>query len=288
MKKYPNASSKTEVEILKIIDDDSIDYNKDAYREMLGKIMVPDESYEIKVRVGKIREAFTKGNTTHDTYLISLENNSSSTHPEFNQHLNSLRNLVKDENEYNIAKYAEDDVRMMRKTPDKEIANEDIAIAISHHLLRSKEKENISYKERTCFDDTHKNLYGIYRNASTFLEPEKRNYIREAFANNPEKAMEFSNTPNTVAPKDDREHPMMPKIWKALEIGRNYQSKVVNSDVFNRFTDKAKKNQIERLANISNSSLLIFGKNEDVAKDLLQAQAAYKKVSNPKGQSFTI
>ena len=100
MNKYPNASSKTEVEILKAIDDNS--YNKDAFREMLGKMIVPDEDKENKIKLGTIREGYAKGEITPEAYLMSLENNSSSDREELKEHLSSLREVIKEPNEYTI------------------------------------------------------------------------------------------------------------------------------------------------------------------------------------------
>jgi hypothetical protein len=263
MSKYPNASSKTEIDILKTIDTDG--YNKEAFREVLGKMLVPDEDRENKVKLGTIRESFAKGDITPQAYLMSLENNSSSGRPEFQNHLTSLREIIKDPNEYSISKYAEDEVRMMRGSSDKEAPNEEIATAITHQLLKYKYQEDIS------FDDTHKNLHGVFKNAKNFLEPDTHNYIREVFVNNPEKAMEVTGSPSTVAPKEDKEHPMMPKIWKALDIARGFREKVLESELFDRFPPSVKENQVRGLANVSNASLVIFGESEEVNKSLSKA-----------------
>lgn len=263
MNKYPNASSKTEVEILKAIDDNS--YNKDAFREMLGKMIVPDEDKENKIKLGTIREGYAKGEITPEAYLMSLENNSSSDREEFKEHLSSLREVIKEPNEYTISKNAENDVRMMRKSNNEDVPNDEIATAISHQLLKHKFQEDIS------FEKTHKNLNGIFKNAKNFLEPNKHNYIRDFFVNNPEKAKEMTDYPSTVAPKENKEHPMMPKIWKALDIARNFREDVIESPIFNRFSDVMKENQARSLANVSNASLVIFGESEEVVKSLSKA-----------------
>ena len=263
MNKYPNASSKTEVEILKAIDGNS--YNKDAFREVLGKMLIPDESQENKIKLGTIRESFAKGDITPEAYLISLENNSSSDRPEFKNHLSSLRDVIKDPNEYTVSKYAENDVRMMRQSNNEAAPNEEIATAITHQLLKHKHQEDIP------FEETYQNLHGVFKNAKNFLEPDKHNYIREVFVKNPEKAMEVTGSPSTVAPKEGAEHPMMPKIWKALDIARTFRDNVVESQSFNRFPDTMKENQAKSLANVSNASLVIFGENDEVLKSLSKA-----------------
>lgn len=284
MKKYPNASSKVELEILKAIDSDG--YNKNAFREVLGKMMIPDESAENKVKLGRVRENYAKGDIEPEAYLISLENNNSTKTPEFENHLSSLRKMIKDPSENNIAEYAECDVKMMRKSPDKNVPNEDIATAISHHLLKYKKEEDIS------FENTYHNLHGIYKNASHYLEPDKHNYVREVFENNPDKATQETNSPVRIAYKEEKEHPMMPKIWKALEIGREYQSNLVSSPLFKNFPDNVKEKQAKHLANISNSSILIFGQDDFINKDLMKAynvnNELLKSNKNKKGTSLSI
>ena len=39
------------------------------------------------------------------------------------------------------------------------------------------------------------------KNAKNFLEPDKHNYIREVFVNNPEKAKEMTDSPSTCSSK---------------------------------------------------------------------------------------
>ena len=64
---------------------------------------------------------------------------------------------------------------------------------------------------------------------------------------------------------------MIPKIWKALDIARTFRDNVLESKSFNRFPDTMKESQAKSLANVSNASLVIFGKSEEVLSSLSKA-----------------
>lgn len=275
MNTYPNASSITEVNILEKVDDPN--YNNKAYQTLLGNMMLPFGDEKTCLKVGKVRERYAKGDIDDVAYMISLDNVLPNN--ELSEMRSSLRNMINEPTDYNIAKFAETDVACMRNYKGREkVPNTEIASAITHKLYQKKTQEDV------CFKETYERLDSSFRNIQYFLDPNKKDYIREAFLNNPEKAKEISGG-LYPSPKEGKDHPMIEQIGIALEIQRNYMSKIIDSPTFDQFPNSIKQQVVGKLAASSNTSLILFGDNPEIDKDLEKAFLKNKEIRKSINQS---
>lgn len=271
MKKYPNATNEHELKLLESIDSEK--YCKDKMRELLGGMFSPKSSQEDKIKLGTIREDYAKGNITDRDYVMSLRANDVKN-PNLSNHINSIVECSISPNEYNLANKANNDVFFMR---GGEAKGHEVALAITHNIINSTGDKNIS------FGHTHKNLSHTFKNANIYLEDENHNHIRDAMVRNPKG---FTDAPIDLSIKEGKEHPMMAKIWKSLDIDMDFKEKMIKSSTFNRFPEKTKENQISKLQYVSKVSWAIFGNSDKIEEKLKTSNNALKKIKKSNNISF--
>lgn len=272
-KMYPNASSDIELKILEAIDDEKHDSQK--YKKLLGSMITQDPDNEKNDIIGDIRYRHSTGEINDKTYLISLENNLDENNNKFSLYFDSLNNYINDKTEFNTATFAENDVKLMKNNDTKP---EDIALSISHNIIKTRQEEDI------CFSTTQDKLMPTFKNAGNFLKSDKvqENYIRDAFLSNPDKARDIAGVPVSPAVKEDKEHPMMSKIWKSLTTSMESHNNLMESDIFIKFPTQTKEKQVAKAAGVANSSIVMFGGSDETSQTLNIAQKVNKDIKKSK------